>query len=186
MVNTAIDLCSRALLLIGANSIQSFQDGTRESNVCSSIYETIRDSLLTNRPWLFSIHQQELARLNKEPLKDWKYIYAIPNDVLRIKKVVGSKNFDVMADGIYSNDPNLFVECQKTVDASEMPAYFQLALISELCAKLSLSLLGDENKFKLFSQLAQRDLVNARLVDEQNVPNKGFEEDSFWITVARQ
>lgn len=183
---TAIDLCSRALLLIGANAIQSFEDGTRESNVCSSIYETVRDTLLTNRDWLFSIHQQELARLNIEPLHDWKYVYAFPKDVLRIRKVVGSKSFDILADGIYSNDPKLSVDCQKTVDAADMPAYFQSALISELCAKLSISLLGDENKFKLFSQLAQRDLVNARLVDSQNAPNKGFEEDSFWITIARQ
>ena len=46
---TAIDLCSRAVLLIGANAIQSFEDGTRESNVCSSIYELVRDTLFANR-----------------------------------------------------------------------------------------------------------------------------------------
>ena len=86
MAITAIDICSKALLFIGANAIQSFDDGSRESAVCSSIYETVKDTLLSNRLWCFSIEQLDLARLNKSPLRDWKYVYALPSNVLRIKK----------------------------------------------------------------------------------------------------
>ena len=185
MANTAVDLCSRALLLVGANAIQSFEDGSRESDVCSSIYETVKDTLLTNRLWSFSIEQLDLAQLNETPLRDWKYVFALPNEILRVRKVSGSKSFDIMGLKLYSNSPVVSIDCQKTVDVSEMPPYFQTALISELASKLSVSLLGDNTKFNLFSQLAQRDLINARLADAQNKPNISFGEDSFWITVAR-
>lgn len=185
MAITAVDLCSKALLLIGANAIQSFEDGSRESDVCSSIYELVRDTLFSNRYWAFTIQQRDLARLNETPLRDWKYVYALPAEIIRIRKVSNSKDFDIMGGKLYSNNPTLSVDCQVAVDASEMPPYFQTALISELASKLCVSLLGDTSKFNLFSALAQRDLINARLADSQNKPNIKFGEDSFWITVAR-
>ena len=185
MANTAVDLCSRALLLVGANAIQSFDDGSRESDVCSSIYETVRDTLLTNRLWSFSIEQLDLAQLNETPLRDWKYVYALPNNILRVRGVSGSKSFDIMGLKLYSNSPNVSIDCQKAVDVDEMPPYFQTALISELASKMAVSLLGDTSKYNLFAQMAQRDLINARLADAQNKPNITFGEDSFWITVAR-
>lgn len=185
MAITSIDICSKALLLVGANAIQSFDDGSRESSVCSSIYETIKDTLLTNRLWAFSLLQLDLARLNEEPLRDWKYVYALPTNILRIKKVSNSKDFEIMNGKLYSNMPSVSVDCQKTVDANEMPPYFQTALISELAAKLAVSLLGDNSKYGLFAQMAQRDLINARLADSQNRPNQKFGEDSYWITIAR-
>lgn len=185
MAITAIDICSKALLLTGANSIQSFDDGTRESSVCSSIYETVRDTLLSNRLWSFSIRQLDLARLNETPLRDWKYVFALPAQILRVKKVAGSKSFDIMNGKLYSNSPTCSIDCQMTVDVDEMPPYFQSALISELASKLSVSLLGDTQKYGLFTQMAQRDLINARMADSQNQPNISFGEDSFWITVAR-
>ena len=185
MAITAVDLCSKALLLIGANAIQSFDDGSRESDVCSSIYELVRDTLFANRLWAFTIEQRDLARVNETPLRDWKYSYALPTEILRIKKVSNSKDFEIVRGKLYSNNPTVSVDCQVAVDAAEMPPYFQTALISELASKLSVSLLGDTTKYNLFSALAQRDLINARLADNQNRPNKGFGEDSFWITVAR-
>jgi len=185
MAITAIDICSKALLFIGANAIQSFDDGSRESAVCSSIYETVKETLLANRLWCFSLVQLNLARLNQSPIRDWKYVYALPSNVLRIKKVAGTKDFDVGRDGLYSNNESVSIDCQISVDESQMPAYFQTALITELAAKLSVSLLGDNTKYELFSRLAQRDLINARIADSQNRPNIGFGEDSSWITVAR-
>lgn len=185
MAITAVDICSKALLLVGANAIQSFDDGSRESDVCSSLYEIVKDTLLTNRLWSFSLRQLNLARLNETPLRDWKYVYNLPPSIMRVKKVSQSKSFDIIGNKLYSNNPTVSIDCQVTVDVDEMPAYFQTALISELCSKLAVSLLGDSNKYTLFSQLAQRDLINARLADSQSKMNTAFGEDSFWITVAR-
>lgn len=185
MAITSIDLCSKALLLIGANAIQSFDDGSRESDVCSSIYELVRDTLIANRLWGFTLEQRNLARINETPLRDWKYSYALPAEILRIKKVSNSKDFEIVRGKLYSNSPSLSVDCQVAIDAAEMPPYFQAALISELASKLSVSLLGDASKYNLFSAMAQKDLINARLADSQNRPNIHFGDDSCWITVVR-
>ena len=55
MAMTAIDLCSRALLKVGAHSIASFDEGTAEAEVAASLYPTVRDEVLstlgTSRPF---------------------------------------------------------------------------------------------------------------------------------------
>ena len=38
--DSSIDICSRALILIGAEPITSFTDGSTESLVASNLYET--------------------------------------------------------------------------------------------------------------------------------------------------
>jgi len=57
--------------------------------------------------------------------------------------------------------------------------------MDNLCRDLSISLLGDQSKFELFDRLLEKDLKTSRMVDMQNVRNKSFGDDSFFITVVR-
>lgn len=184
MADTSIDICSKALLLIGANSITSFEDETREAEVCNSLYNTIKDSLLSNRLWSFSMKQVDLARLQQKPLRDYSYMFQIPNNVLRIKRSA-SGAYDIFGDKVYSNSPTMSVDCQVTVDESIMPIHFKKALISNICRDLSVSLLGDREKYALFDNLLEKDMKTARMVDMQNTKNKKYGSDSFFITVVR-
>ena len=49
--NSAIDICSRALILIGADPITSFEDDTTEALVASNMYEDIARSQLSLMRW---------------------------------------------------------------------------------------------------------------------------------------
>ena len=51
--NTAVDISSRALILIGAEPITSFGDGTTESLDTSNLYEDIVRKALVNALWRF-------------------------------------------------------------------------------------------------------------------------------------
>ncbi len=52
--NSPIDVCSRALILIGADPITSFDDNTNEALVASNMYEDIARASLVNSRWRFS------------------------------------------------------------------------------------------------------------------------------------
>lgn len=54
MALSAIALCSRALLKIGAATIASFDEGTAEAEVANNLYAPIRDNLLKTHPWSFA------------------------------------------------------------------------------------------------------------------------------------
>ena len=52
--NSPIDVCSRALILIGAEPIASFGDNTNEALVATNMYEDIARSALVNSRWRFA------------------------------------------------------------------------------------------------------------------------------------
>ena len=67
MAVTKVDIASRALVMIGANPIASFTDGTTEANVTNTIYEEIIESSIESWPDIGS--------------KDWFQKYSNdPND----------------------------------------------------------------------------------------------------------
>ena len=47
MATTKVDICARALVMIGASPISSFSDGSTEALVASNVYEDIVQSSLT-------------------------------------------------------------------------------------------------------------------------------------------
>ena len=46
--SSPVDVCSRALILIGAEPITSFDDGNNEALIASNMYEDIARSSLVN------------------------------------------------------------------------------------------------------------------------------------------
>jgi hypothetical protein len=80
---SSIDLCSRALIKIGAKSISSFSENSAEASIAEQLYTPTTEGLLSSYPWRFATAQKELSRLKQVPNGDYKYAYALPNDFLR-------------------------------------------------------------------------------------------------------
>ena len=78
MAISSIDLCSRALLKIGASSIASFDEGTAEAEIAASLYPVVRDAMLSVHPWNFAITRQVLARLLDKPTSDFSHAFQLP------------------------------------------------------------------------------------------------------------
>ena len=54
MAMSAVEICSAALLKLGAASIRSFTEGSVEADTASALYGPTRDSLLGCHPWSFA------------------------------------------------------------------------------------------------------------------------------------
>ena len=52
--DTDVSICSQALLLLGANQITSFADGTAPSSICSVLYPRVKAQTLGMYPWSFT------------------------------------------------------------------------------------------------------------------------------------
>src|ERR671919_2182106 len=83
MAISSVELCSSALVKLGAQAISSFQDGTAEAEVASRLYTLVRDALLCAHPWSFATAQASLARLTGDPVSDFAHAYALPQDLLK-------------------------------------------------------------------------------------------------------
>ena len=78
MALTALILCSRALLKLGAQTIASFDEGTAEAEVAANLYPAVRDALLSAHPWSFATGQAALVRLDATPAADFRHAFQLP------------------------------------------------------------------------------------------------------------
>lgn len=85
-----IDICNRALSLIGARStIADFSEGSKEAQACALWYDELREGLLRAAHWGFSKKTaplSELGRLtaNTSPYP-WPFKYTYPADCLKMR-----------------------------------------------------------------------------------------------------
>ena len=61
MATTIVDICARALIMVGASPISSFSDGSTEALVASNIYEDIVEASLCRSRWRFATTQKQIS-----------------------------------------------------------------------------------------------------------------------------
>lgn len=101
MATTALSICNRALLEIGAQAqISSFNEASNEANAASTLYAPTRDMLLRAAHWNFTRKQASLSQLkayqvngtiqtgDAAPPVPWQYEYAYPSDCLKARYLV--------------------------------------------------------------------------------------------------
>ena len=83
-----VQFCSRALILVAANSIQSFEDGSAEAEVAASNYSSIRNNLITEHPWSFTKKKSPtLNQLVDTPNSEFDFAYQLPSDFFNLLAV---------------------------------------------------------------------------------------------------
>jgi hypothetical protein len=131
--DTDVSICSDACLLLGAGTISSFTDGYDKSTVCSRLYPDIRDTVLGMREWSFSVVKSVLARNVTAPINEWSYKYDLPGD-LNVGPIAAYNSsssgatpitsWERIGNYVYTNEETIYIDYQKIVTESLMPAYF--------------------------------------------------------------
>lgn len=131
--DTALVVCSDALILIGAAPISSFTEGTDAANTCDRIYTDIRDQAIQSYPWAFSFKKSQLARLTTAPVNEFKYNYQLPGDRLGPPRRVFNTDstnaspiqaYRIIGDKLMSNEQTIWVDYQYSVPEYDLPIYF--------------------------------------------------------------
>lgn len=145
--DTAVSICSDALVMLGAATISAFDEGTDTATACDRLYPDIRDNLLSVYQWSWSLKKVQLARLSTAPVGEWKYAYQLPGDmlsgVLAVFETSGTTErplrygWEVYGDQLYSNLATVFIDYQATVAEDKMPPYFVRLLKTAVAAELA-------------------------------------------------
>jgi hypothetical protein len=131
--DSALKICSDALLLLGARPISSFNEGTDSSNLCDRLYPDLKRTTLQMYPWSFSFKKAQLARTINTPVNEYKYEYQLPSDMLgAIRKAfsteaigVGSfTDWTIQGDKLLTNVEKIVIDYQFSVNEDKMPSYF--------------------------------------------------------------
>ena len=188
MADTKVDICARALIMIGAQPISSFDDGSTEALVASNIYENITQSILCRHRWRFATEQQQLSLLASAPTGRYEYAYQLPTspDLLQLNTITVadvpieySRYGDKVFVNGYDSQSALIADYIFRQDESEFPAYFKDALELKLASRFAGSVARDAAMIKQFSDEAERQMLIAKNTDSQEVTNKKLSTKRF-------
>jgi len=188
MALTALALCSRALLKIGAQPVASFEEGTAEAEVAANLYPGIRDAMLSAHPWSFATGQSTLARLAATPTADFAYAFQLPVGFLRVLSAgVPDRGrgvrYRLLEHRLHSDSDRVTLTYLFQPDESIFPAYFAGALATRLAAEFCLPLTENASRAELLASLADREFRAARLTDSQQATPLSI--DDFPLLNAR-
>lgn len=146
MTVTKFELCTNALVQIGAKAITDFAGATRESEVCGYLYQPTVDNWLSMYPWRFATKQVVLSRDVTVPETIWAAMYSQPAGMISLQAVTtGGKNipFDRYENKIYCNAgaaESVVAIYVYAITETYWPPYFVELMEAALMHKLAFSL----------------------------------------------
>ena len=77
---SVVDICNEAMDLLGAATITSLTENSKEARLCNRRFETVRDAVLRAHPWNAAIARADLAQDSATPAFGFNFQYTLPND----------------------------------------------------------------------------------------------------------
>lgn len=172
MALSALAMCSRALLKIGASTIASFDEGTAEAEVAANLYPSTRDALVSAHPWSFATGQAPLGRLAAVPVADYANAFQLPSDFLRALSAGSGPRgsgitYRIAEDRLHADENQVTLTYIFRPADEVLPPFFQAALIARLAAEFVIPLTENTGRAQLLFELAEREFRAARLIDSQ-------------------
>lgn len=171
----AVELCAKALVLIGVSPITSFDDDSTEATVASNVHEEIINGALASYPWKFATTMSELDQMTDAPADIWSYAYQIPSDFLHAIRVTQGGTvieFDRYGDLIFTNADNgttpvCLSYIYKAPIANWVP-HFRQAVMYDLASLFGEAVAGRSDLAKQFAERAERAYLVARSQDSKS------------------
>lgn len=169
---SALDLCSQALLKIGASPIHAFDAKTAESKIATALYESVKQNILSSFPWTFAIKTERLAKLSIDPEADFSHAFQIPNECLCVLSVGMNEkstglSYQIKGTQLLTTANDVYATYLRDVSESELPPFFRQALVSRLASEFCLPLTENTTLANFLLKQAEMDEKKARVIDSQ-------------------
>ena len=172
MAQSDIDICSAAFVLLGANPIQSFDDGSYEAEVATALYPLIRDSMLSLHPWSFATGEVSLPTLTDKPVASFAYAHQLPSDFLRAISVGVSPDsvgtpYRIAEKRIHADVTPIVLRYVFRPDESSWPPYFDMCLTQHLKAHFAVPITDRRTLSEFSFQIDEASFARAKNMDSQ-------------------
>lgn len=151
---TAISICSRALMNLGASPINSFEGGADAATFLKVAYPEIVENVTAAYAWECMKVKEELTREGNVTPPGYRYSFIMPGDMIGAPGGIATSDapwslttsgFEVRSRRIVSNHPRLWVEYSTVRPESEWPAWFAELIVGAVCAELAFMITDQQN-----------------------------------------
>jgi hypothetical protein len=177
-----VDICNGALNQLGATTILSLTEDSKNARLCNSRYAQVRDALFRSHPWNCLQKRIELAADSVAPAWGFSYQYTLPADCLRLLVILDyDSNYKVEGRKVLSNTSSMkILYVARVTDPNEYDELLRETLSAALGADIAYGVTSSSPVTQNMYTLFQNKLRDARFVDStegQNVsPDLGMSD----------
>jgi hypothetical protein len=190
---SVVDICNEAMDLLGAATIASLTENSKEARLCNRRYETVRDAVLRAHPWNAAIRRADLARDSSAPAFGFKYQYTLPTDpyCLRVLSFWNSNvdneltpydsqvMFKIEGRKILSNeDACKIIYVARVTDTEQYDALLSSTIAHKLASETAYAITGSNSIAQQMFSLYEARIREARSMDAmEGQPDKIIAND---------
>ena len=170
---STVDICNGALNQLGATTILSLTEDSKNARLCNSRYTQVRDGLFRTHPWNCLQKRVELAADTTAPAWGFSYAYTLPADCLRLLRILDyDSNYKVEGRKILSNTSSMkILYIGRITDPNEYDELLRETLSAALGADIAFAVTSNNQTATNMYNLFQDKLRDARFVDSTEGQN---------------
>jgi len=170
---STVDICNGALNQLGASTILSLTEDSKNARLCNSRFTQVRDSVFRSHPWNCLQRRIEIAKDTTAPAWGFKFSYTLPADCLRLLRILDyDSNYKVEGRKILSNTETMKVlYVSRVTDPNEYDELLRETLSAALGADIAFAVTSNNTTSTNMYNLFQDKLKDARFVDSTEGQN---------------
>ena len=170
---STVDICNGALNQLGATTILSLTEDSKNARLCNSRFTQVRDAVFRSHPWNCLQKRVELAADTDAPAWGFSYAYTLPADCLRLLRILDyDSNYKVEGRKILSNTSSMkILYIGRVTDPNEYDESLRETLSAALGADIAFAVTSNNQTATNMYNLFQDKLKDARFVDSTEGQN---------------
>ena len=164
---SVVDICNGALNQLGASTILTLTEDSKNARLCNARYTQVRDSLFRSHPWNCLVKRVELARDTEVPSWGFLYQFTLPADCLRVIQIL-NYDYDYKVEGrkILANHGTVKIQYVARIDdANQYDELLRETISAALAADIAYAVTSSNPTAANMYELFQSKLKEARFVD---------------------
>ena len=168
-----VGICNGALNQLGATTILSLTEDSKNARLCNSRYTQVRDALFRTHPWNCLQKRIQIAADSTAPAWGFSYAYTLPADCLRLLKILDyDSNYKVEGRKILSNTSSMkILYVARVTDPNEYDELLRETLSASLGADIAFGVTSNNQTATNMYNLFKEKLRDARFVDSTEGQN---------------
>jgi len=168
-----VGICNGALNQLGATTILSLSEDSKNARLCNSRYAQVRDALFRTHPWNCLQKRIQIAADTTAPAWGFSFAYTLPADCLRLLKILDyDSNYKVEGRKILSNTSSMkILYVARVIDPNEYDELLRETLSASLGADIAFGVTSNNQTASNMYNLFREKLRDARFVDSTEGQN---------------
>ena len=173
-----VDICNGSLNQLGATTIVSLTEDSKNARLCNARFTQIRDSVFRSHPWNCLQKRIQLAADTTAPAWGFTSAYTLPADCLRLLRILDyDSNHKVEGRKILTNNSSMkILYVSRIEDPNEYDELLRETISAALAADIAYAVTSSNPVSLNMYNLYQTKLKDARFVDATEGQNTSQED----------